>query len=105
MRTCIGCRQQQPKRELLRVVRTPAGTIELDSQGKRSGRGAYICANRTCLQAAFEQRRLEKALKCRVSDRDVMILKEAVGSLLDRDEVVAPDVSLPNGETIQGQAK
>ena len=42
MRQCLGCREMKPKRELLRVVRSPEGAIALDLRGKASGRGAYV---------------------------------------------------------------
>jgi hypothetical protein len=53
----------KPKKELIRVVRTPEDTIEIDSTGKRSGRGAYICHSPECLEKALKGKRLEKALK------------------------------------------
>lgn len=62
LRTCIGCRTVRPKRELVRVVRTPEGAVELDTTGKRSGRGAYICPDEGCLDEATRARRWEKAL-------------------------------------------
>ena len=43
MRQCLGCREMKPKRELIRVVRSPEGEISLDFKGKASGRGAYVC--------------------------------------------------------------
>ena len=43
MRQCVGCREMKPKRELIRVVRSPEGEIALDFRGKNPGRGAYIC--------------------------------------------------------------
>ena len=45
MRQCLGCREMKPKRELVRVVRSPAGEISLDFRGKAPGRGAYVCRN------------------------------------------------------------
>ena len=105
MRTCIGCHQKQPKRELLRVVRTPAGTLELDTEGKHPGRGAYMCLNRTCPQMALEQRKLERALKCRVSDEDIVSLKKAAGLLLDGEIQAESDALLPEGEAVDGQAE
>lgn len=53
----------RPKRELIRVVRTPEDTVEIDPTGKRSGRGAYICPSMECLDKALKGKRLEKALK------------------------------------------
>lgn len=63
MRTCVGCREERPKRELLRIVRSPDGTVDFDPTGKRSGRGAYICPKRECLEAARRGRQLERALE------------------------------------------
>ncbi len=62
MRLCVGCQEMRPKKELLRVVRTPDGQVEVDRIGKKSGRGVYICPRRSCLQAALKGRRLQKAL-------------------------------------------
>lgn len=63
MRMCVGCRQMRPKKELLRVVRTPQGEIVLDATGKKSGRGAYICPSESCFQQAVKQKQLERALE------------------------------------------
>lgn len=62
-RTCIGCRSVRPKRQLVRVVRTPEGEVTVDFTGKRSGRGAYVCPDETCLNAAVTGKRLERALQ------------------------------------------
>ncbi|MGI6343720.1 MAG: RNase P modulator RnpM [Bacillota bacterium] len=61
-RLCVGCRTMRPKRELLRVVRTPEGEVLLDPTGKKSGRGAYICPSAACLEQALKGDRLGKAL-------------------------------------------
>lgn len=62
-RMCVGCQEMKNKKELLRIVRTPEGEIVIDSTGKKSGRGAYVCSNEACLNKAFKEKRLEKALK------------------------------------------
>ncbi|MDA8096802.1 MAG: YlxR family protein [Desulforudis sp.] len=62
MRMCVGCREMRTKRELIRLVRTAEGSVEIDFTGKRSGRGAYICASSSCLNAALKGGRLEKSL-------------------------------------------
>lgn len=49
MRMCIGCREMKPKRELIRIVKTPEGEIKLDLTGKLNGRGAYVCRSSDCL--------------------------------------------------------
>lgn len=66
-RKCVGCQEIRSKRELIRVVRTPDENIEVDPTGKKSGRGAYICPQVECLQRAFKEKRLERALERPVS--------------------------------------
>ena len=66
-RTCIGCREKKPKRNLLRIIRTPDGLVEIDETGKKSGRGAYICYNNICFQESIKKNRLGKALKIELS--------------------------------------
>ena len=61
LRMCIGCQEMKPKKELFRVVRTPEGSVELDSTGKRNGRGAYVCPNADCFRSALKGRRFQKA--------------------------------------------
>ena len=63
MRLCLGCGQQRQKRELVRVVRTPAGEVRVDPTGKLSGRGAYICPDPECLRLAIKNQRLSRALE------------------------------------------
>ena len=63
MRLCLGCREMKPKRELIRVVRSPEGAITLDSRGKSPGRGAYLCPDPACLAKARKSRALERALE------------------------------------------
>lgn len=67
MRMCAGCRERKPKRELIRVVRTPEGEVLLDGTGKKSGRGVYVCQDAACLQKAVKSRALERALETPVS--------------------------------------
>lgn len=58
----------KPKKELVRIVRSPEGEISMDLTGKKSGRGAYICRSASCLNAARKAKRLERAFECTVSD-------------------------------------
>lgn len=67
-RTCLACRQVKAKRELLRLVRTPSGEIEIDSAGKKAGRGAYLCRVWKCWESGLKENKLEHALKSRLSD-------------------------------------
>ena len=63
IRTCIGCQAKKPKREMIRIIRTPDGKIEIDRTGKKSGRGAYLCDNVECLDIALKKDNLNKSLK------------------------------------------
>ncbi len=66
-RTCVACRQVRPKKELIRIIRSPSGVIEVDETGKKSGRGAYLCPNRACWEMALTKRSLEHALKTEIT--------------------------------------
>jgi hypothetical protein len=63
IRTCVACRETDEKRDLLRVVRIPDGSVVYDAKGKLSGRGAYVCATANCIALARKQRKLERSLK------------------------------------------
>lgn len=67
MRMCLGCGKMKPKREMIRVVKTPDEQICLDATGKKAGRGAYICPQMKCLEQAQKSRRLEKNFSCKIS--------------------------------------
>jgi predicted RNA-binding protein YlxR (DUF448 family) len=67
-RTCVGCRAVRPKNELIRIVRTPDGVVEVDPTGKKSGRGAYICPGATCLDRAMKGNVLSSALQVSVTE-------------------------------------
>jgi len=66
-RMCVGCQEMKSKKELIRVVRTPQDSIEIDPTGKKSGRGAYVCPRVECMQRACKEKRLEKALQRQIS--------------------------------------
>ena len=66
MRQCIGCREMRPKRELIRIVKSPEGEIALDFKGKANGRGAYVCHDADCLKKAIRSRTLEKAFSSQI---------------------------------------
>lgn len=67
-RKCLGCMESFPKKELVRVVRLPNGSVEMDLTGKKSGRGAYICKNKTCLKKAIRSKRIQNNLEVQISD-------------------------------------
>ncbi|MDD4715171.1 MAG: YlxR family protein [Oscillospiraceae bacterium] len=66
MRQCLGCREMKPKRELIRVVKSPQGEISIDFKGKKPGRGTYICPNLDCLARAQKSRGFERAFSAPV---------------------------------------
>ena len=68
LRKCLGCGEMKPKKELVRVVKNQAGDISLDLTGKQPGRGAYICRDLACLQAARKARRIERGFACKIPD-------------------------------------
>ena len=57
-----------PKKELIRVVRTPEGSVEIDLVGKKSGRGAYICKSKACLKKAVKAKRLQTSLEVEINE-------------------------------------
>ena len=65
-RKCIGCKSSFDKKDLIRIVKSPEGTISLDKTGKKNGRGAYICKNDKCLETAFKKKQLDYAFKEKV---------------------------------------
>jgi predicted RNA-binding protein YlxR (DUF448 family) len=69
-RTCIACRKTTGKRELVRLVRTPAGIIEVDREGKKEGRGAYLCADPACWEKALKGKQIEHNLRCNLTQQD-----------------------------------
>ncbi|MBE0476836.1 MAG: YlxR family protein [Coriobacteriia bacterium] len=81
-RTCVGCREPDDKRELVRFVRTPEGDVELDPTGKANGRGAYVCARMECFEAAVRRGRLASALRVNLTEEDVDRLRRDLEALL-----------------------
>lgn len=66
LRKCIGCGEMIGKKGAVRVVRDKDGNISVDPTGKKPGRGAYICNDVNCLDAAIKGKKLERSFKCRV---------------------------------------
>lgn len=66
LRKCLGCNEMKPKRELIRIVRSPEGKVDIDKVGKAPGRGCYVCPSLTCLDAAIKDKRVENALEAPV---------------------------------------
>lgn len=83
LRTCISCRETKPKRELLRIVRTPEPDehVVIDATGKKSGRGAYICARLSCWETAIKKKRLEQEFQLTLSEEDRAGLDSYIATL------------------------
>ena len=75
-RTCMGCQTKKDKRDLVRIVRSPAGEISVDLTGKKPGRGAYICHDLECLNKVVKSKRLERSLETAISQEIYEKLKE-----------------------------
>ena len=74
-RMCLGCQASKPKRELIRIVRSPEGEFSVDTTGKKPGRGAYICPKMECFNAARKSKGLERSFKSPI-DKSVYELLE-----------------------------
>ncbi len=81
MRMCTGCREMKPKKELIRVVKTPEGEIKLDTVGKLNGRGAYICKCTECLKKAQKLNAFSRAFACQVSDEVYSELERSIETI------------------------
>ena len=66
-RTCMACNEQKEKNELLRIVKSKDGIIDVDLTGKKSGRGAYICKNEACLDKIIKSKRLERVFELEIN--------------------------------------
>lgn len=88
-RTCIGCQEVAGKRTLLRIVRTPEGIVELDTTGKRSGRGAYVHLEKACLEKALKGQRLARALRAEIDGETAERLRHDLQHQLDRADLLA----------------
>jgi len=66
-RSCIACRRKRAKWELVRIVRTADGEVEIDPRGKKAGRGAYLCRLQECWQEGLKRKRVERALRSHIA--------------------------------------
>lgn len=82
MRRCAGCNEMKPKKELVRVVRTPQGEICIDTTGKKAGRGVYVCHSLQCLKIAQKAKRLERSLS---GDDIKVVIPDEVYSRLEEE--------------------
>lgn len=75
-RTCVGCGKVLPKKELVRIVRTPDNQVVVDKTSKKPGRGAYICPREECLDRAVKQGRISKSLEVEIPPDVVLELSK-----------------------------
>jgi len=80
-RTCVTCRQVNTKHELVRLVRTADGSVEIDISGKKNGRGAYLCRLRECWETALKSGRLEHSLSIAIDREHRELLVKAAEEL------------------------
>lgn len=84
-RTCVGCRTVNAKRELIRLVRTGEGRIQIDPTGKAAGRGAYLHNRRSCWTQALQSGAIERALKLTMVEADRAALRAQSEQYSDED--------------------
>lgn len=75
-RSCIGCGLKKPKSELIRILRSPEGEYSLDESGRKNGRGAYLCRDKSCLEKAWKKKGLERSFKEAISQEIYEALRE-----------------------------
>ena len=80
-RQCVGCREMKDKKTLLRVVRSPEGTVSLDFSGKKPGRGAYVCHDPACLKRARKSKALERAFETAIPDEVYDVMTRELGGV------------------------
>ena len=80
LRMCTGCGEHKPKKELVRVVKSPTGEISLDLTGRKAGRGAYLCRNVECLRKARKARRMERLFSCQIPDEVYVQMEGEMGA-------------------------
>ena len=78
LRTCMGCNEKKPKKELIRIVKQKDGNVEVDQTGKTEGRGAYICNNIECLNKVINTKRLERTLDIQISEETYKNLRGVI---------------------------
>ena len=76
LRKCLGCMSSFPKKDLVRVLKTPEGAVIIDLSGKKSGRGAYICKNSGCLKKALKSKRIQSNLEIEIPEEIITELEK-----------------------------
>lgn len=89
-RTCVACREQDSKRSLTRIVRTPEHQVVIDPSGKMNGRGAYLCDRSSCWERAASSNVLSRALNVELTAETLQRLQEFAATLPAAQESVSP---------------
>lgn len=86
IRKCIACGEGKPKKELIRIVKTPVGDVKVDLTGKLNGRGAYICPAIECLELAIKSNKISRSLEVEITNSIYEELKEVIGSIKQEED-------------------
>ena len=89
-RSCVGCKEERPKKDLLRIVRGPDSEIAIDPSGRKPGRGAYICYDEECLKIARKKRSLSNALGCEISEAFYQEISDLIARKLEGEKPEKP---------------
>jgi predicted RNA-binding protein YlxR (DUF448 family) len=76
LRMCVGCNEMKEKKQLVRIVKTLDNNYIIDRTGKKSGRGAYICPNKACLEKALKSKGLERSFKEKIASQTINKIKD-----------------------------
>ena len=93
-RTCMGCNEKKDKKELIRIVKSSIGEVNIDKIGKMHGRGAYICDKQECLEKAIKTKRLERKLRTTISEK---FYEDIRGVIIDKEEAKNNNNEKQNG--------
>lgn len=85
MRQCVGCREMKPKKELVRVVKSPEGVISIDLKGKAPGRGAYVCHSQECLRRAIKSNALARGFETTIPQEVYDLLMQQMEGTADAE--------------------
>ncbi len=86
-RTCVACRQKRDKKDLIRLVRTNDGVVEVDASARKPGRGAYLCPRKSCWETGLERNHLERLLRIKLSDANHHCLVSYGDGLSEGDQI------------------
>jgi len=102
-RRCVVCGQTHGKRDLLRVVRTPAGDVSVDLTGKVSGRGAYVCPESACIERALREGRLAGILDRPIGEAVALGLREAAARPVPARAPIVRRISLSQRRALEAR--